>query len=95
MFWYCHKRGRETRLAREAIVDSEGRVIELEDDAMLNEGGPSVNSARTNGNTNASSNGERPDSRRQCQPGRDNPRRSSERATAGARGKNETNEKRR
>jgi hypothetical protein len=35
VFWYCHKRGRETRLEREAKVDSEGRVIELDDDPML------------------------------------------------------------
>ncbi|KAH7386288.1 hypothetical protein BKA64DRAFT_725989 [Cadophora sp. MPI-SDFR-AT-0126] len=35
VFWYCHKRGREVRLEREAKVDSEGRIIELEDDAML------------------------------------------------------------
>ncbi|KAL3420128.1 hypothetical protein PVAG01_08627 [Phlyctema vagabunda] len=48
VFWYCHKRGREVRLAGEKVVDSEGRVIELEDDAMLEPGpsngapGPSV-----------------------------------------------------
>lgn len=35
VFWYCHKRGREVRLEREAKVDSEGRVIELDDDPML------------------------------------------------------------
>lgn len=35
VFWYCHKRGRETRLDREAKVDSEGRLIELDDDPML------------------------------------------------------------
>ncbi|KAH6716036.1 hypothetical protein BKA61DRAFT_602397 [Leptodontidium sp. MPI-SDFR-AT-0119] len=35
VFWYCHKRGREVRLEREAKVDSEGRIIELEDDVML------------------------------------------------------------
>ncbi|KAL2065489.1 hypothetical protein VTL71DRAFT_3159 [Oculimacula yallundae] len=39
VFWYCHKRGREVRLEREARVDSEGRIIELEDDVML--AGPS------------------------------------------------------
>ncbi|PMD46536.1 hypothetical protein L207DRAFT_507449 [Hyaloscypha variabilis F] len=39
VFWYCHKRGRETRLEREAKVDSEGRIIELDDDPMLD--GPS------------------------------------------------------
>ncbi|TAQ87122.1 hypothetical protein B7494_g4518 [Chlorociboria aeruginascens] len=35
VFWYCHKRGREVRLEKARIVDSEGRVTELEDDAML------------------------------------------------------------
>ncbi|CZT04849.1 uncharacterized protein RCO7_09228 [Rhynchosporium graminicola] len=35
VFWYCHKRGREVRLEREAKVDSEGRIIELDDDVML------------------------------------------------------------
>lgn len=44
VFWYCHKRGRETRLEREAKVDSEGRIIELDDDPMIgesSEAGPS------------------------------------------------------
>lgn len=46
VFWYCHKRGREERLKREGsgqvpVLDSEGRVIELDDDPMLGEAGPS------------------------------------------------------
>ena len=34
MFWYCHKRGRDVRLAGEKtpVVDSEGRIVELPDD---------------------------------------------------------------
>lgn len=38
VFWYCHKRGREVRLAAEGkvqVVDSEGRIVELEDDPAL------------------------------------------------------------
>ncbi|KAI9050552.1 hypothetical protein LZ554_005713 [Drepanopeziza brunnea f. sp. 'monogermtubi'] len=35
VFWYCHKRGREVRLEKEAKLDSEGRVVELDDDPML------------------------------------------------------------
>jgi len=38
VFWYCHKRGREERLKREGepvVVDSEGRIVELEDDPLL------------------------------------------------------------
>jgi hypothetical protein len=46
VFWYCHKRGRETRLEREAKVDSEGRVIELDDDPMI--GGTSTPNRRPN-----------------------------------------------
>lgn len=49
IFWYCHKRGRETRLEREGkpiVVDSEGRIVELPDDAML----PSASG--TTGNVN-------------------------------------------
>ncbi|KFY21359.1 hypothetical protein V493_07473 [Pseudogymnoascus sp. VKM F-4281 (FW-2241)] len=37
-FWYCHKRGREVRLAAEGKteeVDSEGRIVELDDDPAL------------------------------------------------------------
>jgi hypothetical protein len=37
-FWYCHKRGKEVRLEKEEkerMVDSNGRIVELEDDAML------------------------------------------------------------
>ncbi|KFY97153.1 hypothetical protein V498_02222 [Pseudogymnoascus sp. VKM F-4517 (FW-2822)] len=37
-FWYCHKRGKEVRLAAEGkteVVDSEGRIVELEDDPAL------------------------------------------------------------
>ncbi|KFY00703.1 hypothetical protein O988_03153 [Pseudogymnoascus sp. VKM F-3808] len=44
-FWYCHKRGREVRLAAEGkteVVDSEGRIVELEDDPAL-ESGPAHN----------------------------------------------------
>jgi hypothetical protein len=37
VFWYCHKRGRETRLEKERAVDSDGRVIELDDDPMISE----------------------------------------------------------
>ena len=42
VFWYCHKRGREERIKRESaaqLVDSEGRIVELDDDPML--AGPS------------------------------------------------------
>jgi hypothetical protein len=46
VFWYCHKRGRETRLERESKVDSEGRIIELDDDPMLE--GPSTPHLRPN-----------------------------------------------
>jgi hypothetical protein len=46
VFWYCHKRGRETRLEREAKVDSEGRIIELDDDPML--GGTATPERRPN-----------------------------------------------
>ena len=48
VFWYCHKRGREERIKKESsaqIVDSEGRIIELEDDPML--AGPSGTQADT------------------------------------------------
>jgi hypothetical protein len=46
VFWYCHKRGREVRLERERNekgepIDSNGRVIELEDHPMLDAPGPS------------------------------------------------------
>jgi len=41
VFWYCHKRGRETRLEREKTVDSNGRIIDLDDDPMLDSPGPS------------------------------------------------------
>ena len=41
VFWYCHKRGRETRLEREQTVDSNGRVVEVDDDPMLGDAGPS------------------------------------------------------
>jgi len=51
VLWYLHKRGRETRLGKERVVDSEGRIVELEDDAMLDgEAGPSNGAATaTNG----------------------------------------------
>jgi hypothetical protein len=35
VFWYCHKRGRDVRLAKERMVDSEGRIVEVGDDPML------------------------------------------------------------
>jgi len=38
VFWYCHKRGREVRIERETKLDSQGRIIELDDDPMI---GPS------------------------------------------------------
>ena len=37
-FWYCHKRGKETRLEREEkerATGGEGRITELDDDPML------------------------------------------------------------
>lgn len=43
VFWYCHKRGREVRLATQEkanVVGSEGRIVELDDDPLL-EPGPS------------------------------------------------------
>ena len=52
VFWYCHKRGREVRLERERNekgepVDSNGRVIELDDDPMLGAPGPSRSQAHS------------------------------------------------
>jgi hypothetical protein len=38
-FWYCHKRGKETRLEKEKMVDSEGRIVELDDDPMIEASG--------------------------------------------------------
>jgi len=38
VFWYCHKRGREVRLAKEQTVDSNGRIVDLDDDPMLDNG---------------------------------------------------------
>ena len=38
VFWYCHKRGREVRLGKDGkmeVVNSEGRIVELDDDLML------------------------------------------------------------
>lgn len=32
VFWYCHKRGKETRLAREAASGSEVEIEELDED---------------------------------------------------------------
>ncbi|KAG4443271.1 hypothetical protein IFR05_001215 [Cadophora sp. M221] len=52
VFWYCHKRGREVRLEREAKVDSEGRIIELEDDVMLP--GPNGESSSSHSRPSAS-----------------------------------------
>jgi len=100
VFWYCHKRGRETRLERERVVDSEGRIIELEDDAMLDEAGPERshtlgnNSSRTPShdhshrdvNDTGSHSDRRPSSsRRDRTRERSSRRRSSEHATAGER----------
>lgn len=53
VFWYCHKRGRETRLEREAKVDSQGRIIELDDDPMLESGPgrPGASRSRTDTET--------------------------------------------
>ncbi|RDW64075.1 hypothetical protein BP5796_10577 [Coleophoma crateriformis] len=53
VFWYCHKRGREVRLAKEAVVDSEGRIVEMEDDPMLEASGAGAGSA---GSSNANGN---------------------------------------
>ena len=47
VFWYCHKRGRETRLEREKTVDSNGRVVEVDDDPMLGEAGASRGTSRS------------------------------------------------
>ncbi|KAG0650160.1 hypothetical protein D0Z07_3144 [Hyphodiscus hymeniophilus] len=47
VFWYCHKRGRETRIEREKTVDSEGRIVEVDDDPMLGEAGPSQSTIRS------------------------------------------------
>lgn len=39
-FWYCHKRGKETRLAKEqGVVNGEGRITELDDDPMIEASG--------------------------------------------------------
>ena len=35
VLWYCHKRGREVRLEKEASQRVEGRVEELPDDPAL------------------------------------------------------------
>lgn len=32
VFWYCHKRGKETRLAKEAASGSDGEIEEIEED---------------------------------------------------------------
>ena len=53
MFWYCHKRGRETRLEREKTVDSNGRIVDLDDDPMLGEADP--NRSRTDREENGRS----------------------------------------
>lgn len=56
-FWYCHKRGKEVRLAAEGkteVVDSEGHIVELED-------GPALESSTT---PNAESRRRSRDSRR-------------------------------
>ncbi|RDW77178.1 hypothetical protein BP6252_05231 [Coleophoma cylindrospora] len=53
VFWYCHKRGREVRLAKEAVVDSEGRIVEMEDDPMLEASGAGAGAA---GSSNANGN---------------------------------------
>lgn len=58
VFWYCYKRGREVRLLKESIVDSEGRVVELDDDSLLGAAGPSGSAtAAPNTQTTSSGNG--------------------------------------
>ncbi|KAI9844022.1 MAG: hypothetical protein M1837_005957 [Sclerophora amabilis] len=68
VFWYCHKRGREVRLAKEKLATDEctdaegsGRVEELEDDQML-EGEidltqPLVGRRSSDNNSNSKDNG--------------------------------------
>lgn len=50
VFWYCHKRGREVRLAAEGksegTVDGDGRITELNDDPMLGNGEGSSGTTR-------------------------------------------------
>lgn len=58
-FWYCHKRGKETRLEKETVVDSEGRIIELDDDLMIEGSG-----SRTPRETGQESSERETDSRR-------------------------------
>lgn len=45
MLWYCHKRGREVRLEREASEASSGRVEELPDDPALLAAPPASNAS--------------------------------------------------
>ena len=47
VFWYCYKRGRETRLEREKTEESDGRIAEVADDPMLEEAGPSRSTTRS------------------------------------------------
>ncbi|TVY42622.1 hypothetical protein LOCC1_G003748 [Lachnellula occidentalis] len=82
VFWYCHKRGREVRLERERNekgepIDSNGRVIELEDDPMLDAPGPS----RSHTHSRTTSH----DSRRHEHTGSDSPRRREHRPESSGR----------
>ena len=53
VLWYCHKRGKEVRLLKESIVDSEGRVVELDDDPLLGPADPSGSNAPATPSTQA------------------------------------------
>jgi len=82
VFWYCHKRGREVRLERERNekgepIDSNGRVIELDDDPMLGAPGPS----RSHTHSRTTSH----DSRRHEHTGSDSPRRREHRPESSGR----------
>ncbi len=63
MFWYCHKRGREVRLEREAKVDSDGRIVELPDDPLLQSSPSSPNSLRPKHGQRAKSHDQRAEGR--------------------------------
>ncbi|KAH6688037.1 hypothetical protein F5X68DRAFT_206764 [Plectosphaerella plurivora] len=80
VLWYCHKRGRETRLERERSqqsVDGAGRIEELPDDPML-PGPPSRSSSYRSGHRSGSSRDSRRGSRtprRDLSPALESPRR--------------------
>ncbi|KAH7375794.1 hypothetical protein B0T11DRAFT_13395 [Plectosphaerella cucumerina] len=80
VLWYCHKRGRETRLERERSqqsVDGAGRVEELPDDPML-PAPPSRSSSYRSGHRSGSSRDSRQGSRtprRDLSPALESPRR--------------------